>query len=164
MEINEWKEMCERIRSQKEIKNKKFTQGYFVPKNWKKCLNVTDTNTPVIYRSSWECDFMNYLDNSDAFVKWGNEIIKILYPNPLTGKMSFYIPDFYIEYVDVNKVLHKELIEVKPRNQASIKHLGNVKDKLEYVKNLKKWESAIKYCQHRNIKFRVLTETELYRK
>lgn len=161
--FNDWKMMLDRLMKQKEIKNKKWHQGYFIPKNPQKCINIMELNTPIIFRSGWERDFMVYLDKTMAFTRWGSEPIKILYPNPLTNKMSFYHPDFYIEYIDMTGKLHKELIEVKPKNQAVLKETGNAKDKLEYVKNLKKWESAIHYCQKRDILFRVMTEKDLYR-
>lgn len=159
----DWLDMLERMKASNRIHNKNYHQGYFIPKNWQKCMNVVETLTPIIYRSGWERDFCQYLDENDAFVRWGSECVKILYPNPLTGKMSFYHPDFYIEYIDRTGQYHKELIEIKPRNQAVLKETSNGKDRIEYVKNLKKWEAAIHWCEKRNIKFRVLTQQDLYR-
>jgi len=161
--FNDWKMMIERMIQSKVIHNKQYHQGYFMPKNWQKCINVVETMTPIIYRSGWERDFCQYLDENDAFVRWGSECVKILYPNPITGKMSFYHPDFVINYISKDGVYHKELIEIKPRNQAVLKETTNGKDRLEFAKNCLKWQSAIKWCEKRNMKFRVLTQQDLYR-
>lgn len=161
--FNDWKMMLDRMIQSKKIHNKQYRQGYFVPKNWQKCINVVETLTPVVYRSSWELSFCQYLDENDAFISWGSECVKILYKNPISNKMSFYHPDFLINYIDKSGQYHKELIEIKPRNQTVLKEAGNGKDLLEISKNYMKWEAAIHWCEKRGIKFRVLTEKDLFR-
>jgi len=162
IKFEEWKRMIEETIKKKKIHNRKYKQGYFIPKNPEKCINVMETNQPIVYRSGWEAQFCDWLDKTTAVISWGSECLKILYPNPLTGKMSFYFPDFYIIYIDSQGKLHKELIEIKPMNQSRLNETHNAKDKLEYVKNLKKWEAALHFCEKRDIKFRVLTQYELF--
>jgi len=162
IKFEEWKRMIEETIKKKKIHNRQYRQGYYIPIHPEKCINVMDINTPIVYRSGWEAEFMKWCDTNLAVISWGSECLKICYPNPLTGKMSFYFPDFYIIYIDTQGKLHKELLEVKPMNQAKLKETSNAKDRLEYVKNLKKWEAAIHFCEKRDIKFRVLTQYELF--
>ena len=43
-----------------------------------------------------------------------SEPVKITYQNPLTGKVTGYVPDFVITYIDASGKKHAELIEIKP--------------------------------------------------
>lgn len=158
----DWLDMLERMKASNRIHNKNYHQGYFIPKNWQKCDNVLSMK-PIIYRSSWELDVMNYFDQNDAFIRWSSELLSIRYKNLISNKMSLYYPDFFVQYIDKNGQLHTEVLEVKPRNQTVLKETRNGKDRLEFVKNLTKWEAAIKFCQKRGWQFRVLTQQDLYR-
>ena len=85
-----------------------------------------------------------------------------MYFNVLTGKQSFYTPDFYVELLDNNKQIQKYLIEIKPRKEAALESTSNGYDKLMVAKNVKKWQAAIEFCKKRGITFKVLTENELF--
>ena len=50
------------------------------------------------YRSGWEHSFMRFCDNNKAVLQWASESIAIPYKNPITGKNSMYVPDFFITY------------------------------------------------------------------
>lgn len=144
--------------------DRRYKQGYFAPKCPAKCINIMETDEPqvIVWRSSWEKRFCEWCDSNSAIYRWGSEIVKILYFNPITGKQSFYTPDFYVELLDNTKQVQKYLIEIKPRKEAVLESTGNGYDKLLYAKNLKKWASAIEFCKKRGITFKVLTETELF--
>ena len=53
------------------------------------------TKSPI-YRSSWEHTFMTFCDNNPAVIGWASEAVRIPYKNPLTGKQSSYVPDFFV--------------------------------------------------------------------
>lgn len=162
-QYKEYLEMIERMAKSKKLDNKKYHQGYFTNfKNPMKCENVIYKKA-CVFRSSWEKMFMEWLDTQPAVVSWSSELVKIVYPNPLTNRSSFYYPDFMISYVDKLGNFHKEMIEIKGRHEAVLKETHNARDRLLYIQNLKKFEYAIKWCQPRGIKFRVLTEKELFR-
>ena len=62
---------------------------------------------PIIARSSWEFEFMKYLDHHPDVAEWASEPVKIPYTNPLPTKrhpdgngQSIYIPDFLVTYPD----------------------------------------------------------------
>jgi hypothetical protein len=92
----------------------RFAQGKFSLKNPDKYVGK---KTPT-YRSSWEFAFMKMCDEHPSVTKWASEAIRIPYRNPLTGKSTIYVPDFFIAYSDATGTQRVELIEVKPENQT----------------------------------------------
>ena len=93
----------------------RWARGPFTPKYPDKYIGK---KTPT-YRSSWEWAFMNFCDNNPSIINWASESIKIPYQNPLTGKHTIYVPDFFIQYVDKNGKSMSELIEIKPKKQTT---------------------------------------------
>ena len=113
----------------------KFAQGRYSMKHPDKYLG----NKTPLYRSSWEFAFMKFCDESPSVSKWASEAVKIPYKNPLTGKMTVYVPDFMIQYTDAKGKQHAELIEVKPENQMKLKEVGRDKFRqAQYVQNVAK--------------------------
>ena len=137
----------------------KFAQGRFEMKNPSKYVG---TKTPLA-RSSWEFVFMRMLDEHQGVEKWASESIQIPYRDPLTGKYTIYVPDFFITYVDKNGAKHAEVVEVKPASQTLLANLGkSVYNQQQYVKNMAKWEAATKWCKQQGIKFRVVNEEHIF--
>jgi len=81
----------------------KWAQGIFTPKNPKKYVG----NHSPRYRSGWELRVMMFLDENQHITHWASEAISIPYRNPLTGKHSMYIPDFFVVYEIENKANYK---------------------------------------------------------
>jgi hypothetical protein len=137
----------------------KFAQGRFEMKNPSKYVG---TRTPLA-RSSWEFVFMRMLDEHQGVEKWASESIQIPYRDPLTGKYTIYVPDFFITYVDKNGAKHAEVVEVKPASQTLLENVGkSVYNQQQYVKNMAKWEAATKWCKQQGIKFRVVNEEHIF--
>ena len=137
----------------------KFAQGRFEMKNPSKYIG---TKTPLA-RSSWEFVFMRMLDEHQGVEKWASESIQIPYRDPLTGKYTIYVPDFFITYVDKNGAKHAEVVEVKPASQTLLENVGkSVYNQQQYVKNMAKWEAANKWCKQQGIKFRVVNEEHIF--
>ncbi len=137
----------------------KFAQGRFEMKNPGKYVG---TKTPLA-RSSWEFVFMRMLDEHQGVEKWASESIQIPYRDPLTGKYTIYVPDFFITYVDKNGAKHAEVVEVKPASQTLLANVGkSVYNQQQYVKNMAKWEAATKWCRQKGIKFRVVNEEHIF--
>lgn len=138
---------------------KKYVQGKFVPKNPEKYMG---NKTPT-YRSSWEWAFMQFCDNNPSIQRWASEAVKIPYRDPLTGKQTIYVPDFFINYVDKNGRQHAELIEVKPINQTVKERVGKNKiNQAHYIRNMAKWEAARAWCKQQNIFFRIISENDIF--
>lgn len=137
----------------------KFARGKFMMKHPEKYVG---TKVPT-YRSSWEWSFMNFCDNNKNIQKWASEAIQIPYRDPLTGKQTVYVPDFFIQYVDKNNRILTELIEIKPASQTILERVGKNKyNQTQFVKNQAKWAAAGLWCKQQGIKFRILNENDIF--
>jgi len=138
---------------------RKFASGKFQMTQPEKYVG---TKTPT-YRSSWEWSFMRFCDTNSAVQKWASEAVQIPYRDPLTGRQTVYVPDFFIQYVDKNSKMHVELIEIKPASQAILERVGKNKyNQAQYIKNQAKWASANLWCKQQGIKFRLVSENDLF--
>lgn len=115
------------------------------------------------YRSGWEMSFMRFCDTNPNVIQWASEAIQIPYRNPVTGKLTHYVPDFLITYRDRNNTLKAELIEIKPRGQATITEGQRPRDRAVVAVNMAKWHSATLWCRKQGISFRVITEDHMFR-
>jgi hypothetical protein len=137
----------------------KFARGKFTMTQPEKYVG---TKIPT-YRSSWEWSFMRFCDTNKSVQKWASEAINIPYKDPLTGRNTIYVPDFFIQYVDKNNKIIVELIEVKPASQTILERVGKNKyNQAQYVKNQAKWAAANIWCRQQGIKFRILNENDLF--
>jgi hypothetical protein len=105
---------------------------------------------------------MRVCDTHPNILAWASEAHRIPYRNPLTGKATTYVPDFFIIYEDMNGKKHAEIIEVKPSKQI----MGNAKsmqDKAAAIVNEAKWKIARQWANQQGLGFRVITENELFR-
>jgi hypothetical protein len=137
----------------------KFAQGRFEMKNPAKYVGK---KTPLA-RSSWEFVFMRMLDEHEGVQNWASESIQIPYRDPLTGKQTIYVPDFFVLYVDKNKKKHAEVVEVKPSNHTLLEKVGKSRyNQEQYVKNMAKWEAANRWCKQQGVRFRVVSEDEIF--
>ena len=123
--------------------------------------------TNVIYRSLWERKFMQWCDLNSNIMEWGSEEFFIPYRSPVDKRVHRYFPDFYVKCRTTNGTTAKYVIEVKPLKQTSPpekkkrvtkKYLTEV---TRYAINEAKWLAAKKYCNQRNMVFKILTEKEL---
>jgi hypothetical protein len=118
--------------------------------------------TPLA-RSSWEFVFMRMLDEHQGVENWASESVQIPYRDPLTGRQTIYVPDFFVVYNDKNGKKHAELVEVKPASQTLREQVGkSLYNQEQYVRNLAKWEAANAWCKQKGIKFRVVNESEIF--
>jgi len=136
----------------------KFYQGYYQPKNPQKYLG----NKQIYFRSSWEHAVCEFLDNSSSVIGWASEMYRIPYRHPFTGKVTTYVPDFFVVYRDRDGNILKELIEVKPSKQI-LENAKKKSDKMMAIVNHEKWKMAELWCKQHDVKFRVLTEHDIFR-
>jgi hypothetical protein len=137
----------------------KFARGKFAMKHPEKYVG---TKVPT-YRSSWEWTFMNFCDMNKSVQKWASEAVQIPYKDPLTGRQTVYVPDFFIQYLDKNNKLIVELIEIKPASQSILERVGKNKyNQAQFIKNQAKWTAATLWCKQQGIKFRILNENDIF--
>jgi len=136
-----------------------WAQGSFTPKNPQKYVGK---HTPR-YRSGWELTFMNFCDNNNSVLYWASEAIAVPYRNPLTGKPSQYIPDFFVVYQNKHGKKIAEVVEIKPKKQSLIESKkASAKDRAVVAVNHAKWAAAMAYCKQQGYTFRVITEDDLF--
>jgi len=148
--------------------NKKYNQGFYNLKHPDKYKG--DPNR-VIYRSSWEYAFCNYLDKNESITKWSCEQPIITYQD-LRNKVHRYYPDFYYEKLtnDVDGIV-KVIVEIKPKTELfppprpkneTAKALENYEYAVRtHIKNKLKWSAAEEYATKRSMQFIILTEDHL---
>jgi len=136
----------------------KTLKGVYEVKNPEKYTG----NTLPFYRSSWELTFMRWCDNNPSIVEWLSEGIRIPYFNPVSNKQSIYVPDFFITLVDKHGNKRTELIEVKPKKETFLEHAKSKRDKYRLAVNAAKWKAAVNFCDRNGIKFRIITEDDIY--
>jgi len=139
--------------------SRNYSQGFFEVRNPQKYLGKSKPK----YRSGWEHAFMRFCDNNDSIVGWASESISIPYRNPLTGKMTNYIPDFLIQYRTRDNTVKTELIEIKPKKQSVLESKMSMRDRAIVAVNYAKWDAATKWCRRQGLQFRVITEDDIFR-
>ena len=137
----------------------KYAQGKYQVKNPEKYMGKRLPS----YRSSWEFTFMSFCDNNPAVIQWVSEGVKIPYFNPVSGKQTIYVPDFLIVYVDASQKQHTELIEIKPSTETTMESARSYRDKLMVAINMAKWAAADSWARANNMKFRVVTEFDIFK-
>jgi hypothetical protein len=115
------------------------------------------------YRSSWELTVMRQLDENKYVLQWASESIAIQYKHPITGMIARYIPDLFVVYIDSSNTKHAELIEIKPSSQTSLQESKSKTDKIQSIINAAKWKAAQAFCKAQGIRFRVMTEKDIFR-
>ena len=136
----------------------KYAQGKFQIKNNAKYIGK---GMPT-YRSGWEFAFMQFCDNNPNILQWASESINIPYRNPFTGKQTIYVPDFLIIYVDAKGQKHAELIEIKPSKETTFESAKSDRDRAYVALNMAKWHAAQIWCNHNGLKFRVVSENDIF--
>ena len=136
----------------------KYAQGKYTVKNKEKYLG----HRQPTYRSSWEFAFMKFCDEHPSVAKWASEAIKIPYRNPFTGKQTIYVPDFFVVYVDRTGKQHVEVVEVKPYNQTVKEKARSKHNQAHWALNQVKWAAATAYCKQNGMKFRVVSENDIF--
>ena len=137
----------------------KFAQGTYLVRNRKKYVGRGEPR----YRSGWEHAFMRFCDNNDNIIQWASESINIPYRNPLTGKNTIYVPDFFIQYRTKSNKVCTEIIEIKPKKQSVLESKASARDRAAIAVNYAKWDAATKWCRRQGLIFRVITEDDIFK-
>jgi hypothetical protein len=137
--------------------------GTFRPSNPQKYVGDYKN---IIYRSSWECRVMNWLDKNPNIISWASEEIVIPYVSPVDGKWHRYYPDFVVKAKtkDGTKTM---MLEVKPKKQTQQPQVPRrvtpryITEVATWGVNQSKWKAATEYCLDRGWEFKIITEEHL---
>jgi len=140
---------------------KKWRQGFYEVRNPDKYVGDLKK---VIFRSSWELSMNQFLDNNPNILRWSSEEFYIPYIKPTDGKPHRYFPDYWVEYKNRDGEIVQEVLEVKPSNQVypNQKKRQTNYDRVTYAINVSKWKAATEFCNKRGVKFRILTEKQIF--
>ena len=137
----------------------------FFPTNIKK---YEGNPNKIMCRSLWERKFCKFLDEHKQIIRWSFEQIKIPYISPIDNKQHFYIPDFLIERKNKDGSIDTLLIEIKPEKQTMPPIKGKkskktiINESITYEINKQKWSSAQEFCKKHNLKFKLITEKDIF--
>lgn len=117
---------------------------------------------PIYCRSRWEIIFVDFCDSNQDVLEWASEPTEIPYYNPVTHQQSVYVPDFLVAARGTTGKITKMLIEIKPKHEALLEEVRNKKDAAAFMANQAKWKAAAWWCQRRGLRFKIMTEDELF--
>jgi hypothetical protein len=138
--------------------------GRFTPTNPEKYVGDYKN---IIYRSSWECKLMVWLDRNPGVISWGSEELQIPYISPVDGRYHRYFPDFLVKTKTENGKIKNILIEVKPKYQTQPPPVQKrvtkkyITEVMNWGVNDAKWKAAREFCADRGWEFKILTEDDL---
>ena len=144
-----------------------YKQGFFKPTNPDKYNG--DANN-IVYRSGWEKRVMQWADTNKSVLKWSSEEIIIPYISPVDNRPHRYFVDFYVEALDNNGNRQTYLLEVKPAAQTKEptpqkrKTKKYITEVVTWGVNQAKWKAANEYCNDRGWQFKLITESDLFKK
>ena len=142
----------------------KSYKGFFRPKNPSK---YKGDPSGIVFRSSWELKFMNYLDAHPDVLEWSSEEFAIPYRSPVDGRVHRYFPDFWVKQKNVHGDVETVVVEIKPKKQTQPPVVQTRRTKryinevMTWGVNSAKWQAAEEYCNERKWKFRIFTEQHL---
>lgn len=138
--------------------------GRFIPKNPQKYVGDYKN---IIYRSSWECKVMSWLDQNPSIISWASEELIIPYISPVDNRRHRYFPDFLVKMKTKDGTVKTMMLEVKPRKQT-IQPEPRKRVTKQYINevttwgvNQAKWKAATEYCLDRGWEFKLITEDHL---
>ena len=138
--------------------------GRFIPKNPKKYIG---DHTNIIYRSSWECKVMSWLDQNDDIISWASEELIVPYISPVDNRKHRYFPDFIVKVKTKDGKMKTLMLEVKPKKQTMQPDVRKrvtkqyINEVTTYAVNTAKWKAATEFCLDRGWEFKILTEEHL---
>lgn len=142
-----------------------YLRGKFRPRNPQK---YAGNPTNIIYRSSYELKFLQYLDSHPDIIEWSSEQVVVPYRSPVDNRVHRYFVDFYVKLKTKDGNIEKRLIEIKPKKQTEQPARQTGKPTKRYIEEVKtwgvnqaKWKAANEYAKDRSMTFQILTEIEL---
>jgi protein involved in polysaccharide export with SLBB domain len=142
----------------------KTYKGIFKPKNPQKYKGNVDN---IIYRSLWERQVMNWLDDNVNVIEWQSEEVAVPYISPVDSRWHRYFPDFIAKMKRPDNSIITVMLEVKPAVQtrepkpSKRKTQKYITEVMTWGVNQAKWKYAQDYCNDRGWEFRLITEKEL---
>lgn len=121
------------------------------------------------YLSSYELKVFQDFDRRKSVIEWGSEVVHIPYYNPVKQRISKYMIDIYVMYVNKEGRVIKELVEIKPlkdtkkpRITKRTKRNTAIYAQATHIVNEAKWAAATKFAEKNGMRFRIITEKNIF--
>ena len=141
-----------------------YQQGWYTPKHPEKYVGNVER---IRYMSSWELKMHQFLDNNPNVLQWSSETIAIPYLKPTDKRVHKYYPDYWVKYRNKQGKIVQEIIEVKPEKQTrptrTRNHKRRLYEQVTYAINIAKWGAAQRFCDKYGMKFRLVTENQIFK-
>lgn len=134
-------------------------RGRFIPKNPSKYVGNANN---IVFRSSWEVRFFQWLDANPAVLRWGSEELYVPYVSPLDMRVHRYFPDIVVLYKHKDGTLRKEIVEIKPYKETVATPKSTARDLQALAVNDAKWKAASIFAEQHGATFRVVTEKTMF--
>lgn len=135
-------------------------KGRYVLKNPQKYVGNPNN---VICRSSWEYHVCEFFDTHPSVKRWASEEFAVPYVSPVDGRVHKYYPDFLVTYQNRAGETITELVEVKPSHETRVVKKMTPEAMQKLAVNEAKWAAAAAFGAKNGIRFKVVTENELFR-
>lgn len=138
--------------------------GIFKPTNPSK---YAGDHKNIIWRSTWECRVMTWLDKNPNVISWASEELIVPYVSPVDSRWHRYFPDFLVKVKTQDGKSKTMMLEVKPKKQTQApkpqKRVTKryITEVTTWGVNQAKWKAAEEYCKDRGWEFKVITEDHL---
>ena len=134
--------------------NSVFLTGDFSVYNPKKYVGTL----PIVYRSSYEFEFMRKLEMNPTVKAWNSENIRIPYKMKVGSDIK--TRNYYMDFEVISKTDKKYIIEVKPIAKTPTTKTAIHMNPENYM-NACKWKAAILWTKRNNYTFRIIGENHL---
>lgn len=139
---------------------KATNRGRYIPRNPGKYVG---NPSRIIFRSSWEVTVMRFFDLSTSVLRWGSEEFSISYIHPADRRVHRYFPDFFCVFKNAEGIEECWIVEVKPLKETLLEYAKSDYDKQQLIINQAKWSAAKAFAESRGLKFRVITEKDIFK-
>jgi len=136
-------------------------KGKFRPKNPEKYKGDPGN---IIFRSSWELDWMKRCDENPYIVWWQSEEKCYWYFDAVSKRNRRYFPDFIVG-IQRDYGIETLVIEIKPQKQIDGPNPNPKRRTKAWVNSVKtymtnqcKWKAMEKVCEERGWNFKLLSE------
>lgn len=129
--------------------------------------SFNESTMSVQFKSGLELRAFQYCDANPHVVHWSCEPFNIKYIKPTDGKIHRYFIDLFIEFSSKDKFIVEvkskgETIPPKKPTKNTQKAIMNYQKAIQtYAINSAKWAAAKIWAEENNMRFIILTETEL---
>lgn len=134
--------------------NSRYMTGDFSVYSPKKYIGTF----PIVYRSSYEFEFMRKLEMNATVASWNSE--NIIIPYKMKEGDKIVTKNYYMDFYVLSKTGKKYIVEVKPETKTPKTKAEIFRNDENYM-NACKWKAALNWAKKNGYIFRIVGESQL---